>query len=212
MTRRPAASRPSPPALTDGRGWLALSWAGAAAFAAGLCTLLLAARWAELRMASCFFLPLLALLLLPHGLPPLLVAVATGSVLLSAAGWALDWYSLLWWFDILLHALNPFVLVAGSMVMFWKAGFLGVRGREGRFVLCSALLGLALGLAWELFELTFLPLTWPDTILDLVMDMAGAALGGWFAAWLIKVRGQPPVGRRPSAMPSPRPVPVRVRR
>lgn len=206
--RTPALPRPTARAFADGRGWLVLSWGIVAVFAAGLCTLLLSGRWAELRMASAFFLPLLALMLLPHGLPPLLVALGAACSLVSAAGWALDWYALLWWFDVLLHALNPFALTAGSMVMFWKAGFVSPRGREGRFVLLSAAYGLAIGTAWELVELTFLTLTWPDTILDLAMDAAGAALGGWLAAWLIAVQGRPPVGRRPSPLP----VPARIRR
>jgi hypothetical protein len=68
-----------------------------------------------------------------------------------------------------------------------------------------------MGIAWELFELTYLQLTWPDTILDLVMDTSGAALGGWFALWMIRARGLPPVGRRPP-LPVPQPLPVRVRR
>lgn len=204
-----ALPRPTARALIDSRLWLVLSWAGVAAFAAWLLTLVLAARWPELRMASCFFLPLLLLLLVPHGLPPLLLAVGTGCFLVSAAGWALDWYSHLWWFDVVLHALNPFALTTASMFMLWKAELLSVR-RPGRFVLWSAGLGLVLGIVWELFEVTFLVLTWADTLQDLVMDTAGAALGGWFAAWMIRVRGQPPVGRRPLA--STRPMPVRVRR
>ena len=206
-----ALPRPTARALIDAQAWLAVAWAGVAVFALALAALMLSARWPELRMASSFFLPLLAAMLLPHGLPSLIVALLTGCTLLSAAAWALDWYALFWWFDVLLHALNPFAITAASMVMLWKADLVPLRRRQGRFVLWAALLGLALGVGWELLELTFLALTWPDTILDLVMDTAGAALGGWFAAWIIVTRGKAPIGRRGAAGLR-EPAPFRVRR
>lgn len=207
-----ALPRPAASLLIDARAWLALAWGCVVVFALWLAALLLWERWPELRMASCFFLPLLGMMLLPHGLPPLLVALLAGFTLLSAAGWALDWYALFWWFDVLLHALNPFAIVAASMVMLWKADLVSPTGREGRFVLLAALFGLTLGIGWEVLELAFLVLTWPDTTLDLVMDTAGAALGGWFAAWIIAARGQTPVGRRDFAgLEEPVPVPVSVR-
>lgn len=191
MTRTPARL-----SSIDSPAWLAFAWFGIALFAVALAALLLLGRWPELRIASCFFLPYLALMLCPHGLPSLLLAGISGCFLLSAAGWALDWYAAFWWFDVLIHGLNPLAMVAGSMFMLWKAGLVAV-DRAGRFVLASAAYGLALGVAWEAFEVTYLPLTWPDTILDLVMDAAGSALGGWLALWLIARRGGAPVGRRP---------------
>jgi hypothetical protein len=187
-------------AIIDARIWLALSWAAVAVFSAALAWLLAEARWHELVMASCFFLPFLLTMLVPHGLPNLLVAIIAACFLVSGAGWALDWYSLHWWFDVVLHAVNPFTMMAGSMIMLWKAELLGSR-RPVRFVLVSTALGFVLGVAWELVELTFLVLTWGDTILDIVMDTLGAAAGGWFALWLIRVRGHAPLGRRTLAGP-----------
>ena len=195
--------------MIESRHWTTLSCAGAILFAGALAALLVAGRWLELRIAASFFLPLLALMLLPHGLPPLLMALITGCFLVSAAGWALDWYALFWWFDVLLHALNPLVMTAASMVMLWKAEL--VSARAGNLVIQATLLGLVLGIGWELIELSFLALTWPDTILDLAMDAWGAALGGWFASWIIQAWGRAPVGRR--GLPGLRePLPVRVRR
>jgi hypothetical protein len=191
MTRTPARR-----SAIDSPAWLVLAWSGVALFAVALGALLLDDRWSELRIASCFFLPYLALMLCPHGLPNLLLAGIAGCFLLSAAGWALDWYAVAWWFDVLIHGLNPIPMVAGSMFMLWKADLVAVT-RPGRFVLASASYGLALGIAWEAIEVTYLHLTWPDTILDLVMDAAGSALGGWLALWLIARRGSKPVGRRP---------------
>lgn len=198
------------PALIDLPLWLALAWLGVALSAMGLAALVLLGRWPELGIAICFFLPLLALMLCPHGLPSLLMAGIAGCFLVSGAGWALDWYGLFWWFDVLIHGLNPVAMVAGSMFMLWKADLVA-SARPGRFVWLASLYGLALGIGWELIEVTYLPLTWPDTILDLVMDTAGAALGGWLGLWLIERRGGAPVGRRPVPVAFRPRVPVPIR-
>lgn len=196
MTAQPsrASTRPLPGASIDAGIWLSLSWLGVGFFAAGLAVLLILARWDELQIAICFFAPLLCIKLAPHGLPNLLAFLITACFLLSAAGWAWDWYGRFWWFDVVLHTVNPLVIMAASMFMIWKADLLTPAAYQGQFVLWSTLAGLGLGIAWEVFEYTYLLLTWPDTILDLVMDAAGAALGGWLAIWLIDQRGLRPVG------------------
>ncbi len=218
MTAVPLAStRPLPGVVIDARIWIVLSWAGVAAFALTLGVLLLEGRWYELRIAACFFLPLVALLLTPHGLPSLLMALASAAFFLSAAGWAFDWYGGYWWFDVVLHTVNPLLIVTGVMFMLWKAELLAHAPRKGRFILWATGIGLLLGVGWELFEYTYLPLTWPDTILDVVMNTAGAAVGGWFAIWLIDRRGLPPEGHRrldalrTRALARRVPIPVRTR-
>ncbi len=217
MTAMPqlASTRPLPGASIDAAGWLNIAWAGVAVFAGGLGALVLLGRWEEVMIASCFFLPLLLVMLTPHGLPNLLVALISLCFLVSGAGWAWDWYGMFWWFDVVLHTLNPLIIMAGSMFMLWKAGLLRHAPRKGLFVLEATAFGCLLGIAWELFEFTYLPLTWPDTILDVVMDTAGSALGGWLAIWMIDRRGTAPVGRRRIGLVGPRrwtaePVPVPV--
>ncbi len=185
-----------PHPVVDSPLWSRLAWGALAALGLWLALLGADGAWFEWRVGLAFFAPFLALLLIPHGLPPLLVGIAAFAFTVSALGWALDWYARLWWFDLALHTLNPFVILAGSMVMLWKADLLAAPpGRPG-FVLLSTGLGLALGLLWELFEFTFLVLTWADTLSDVAADAVGAALGGWFAGWLIRARGMAPVGRR----------------
>jgi hypothetical protein len=191
-----ASTRPLPGAVIDARAWLTLARTGTVVFAAALATLVLLRRWDEVQIATGFFVPLLAIMLARHGLPNLLVAVIAGCFLVSGAGWSWDWYGLFWWFDVVMHFVNPLVMMAGSMFMLWKADLLKYAPRKGRFVLWSTALGLILGVGWEVIEYTYLPLTWPDTILDIAMDTAGAALGGWFAIWLIEQRGLAPVGHR----------------
>ncbi|EYD77875.1 hypothetical protein Rumeso_00602 [Rubellimicrobium mesophilum DSM 19309] len=215
-----ASTRPLPNRIIDARVWLTLARAGTVVFAAGLATLLLLHRWDEAKIAAAFFAPLAALMVARHGLPSLLVAVIVGCFLISGAGWAWDWYGLFWWFDVVLHFVNPLVMMAGSMFMLWKADLLAHAPRKGRFVLWSTAIGFALGVGWEVIEWTYLPFEWPDTILDVVMDTAGAALGGSFAIWLIEQRGLAPAGHRHEHLLRlgawarhrvPRPVPAPIR-
>lgn len=194
QTAQPAPSRyagRSDP-LLDSAFWTAFAWAGVVAAFAGTALLAAGGRLEEFVMAAAFAAPLLIVVLVPHNLPPLLSAILVACGLVSGAGWALDWYDAHWWFDIVTHFINPFALVAASMIMFWKAGIVRLPPLGGRFVLWASAYGLALGVLWELIEVTYLVLTVPDTILDIVMDVAGAALGGWFAGWIIVRRGWPP--------------------
>lgn len=208
----PAARR-----FIESRAWSVLAWVFTGSFGILLAALIPSRQWDELRIAACFFLPLMVVMLVRHGLPDLLLAFIAACFLLSGAGWAFDWYDAFWWFDVVLHGLNPVPMMAGTMYMLWKADFVQPKPRTGRFVLIATALGLALGVVWELIEVTYLVLTWPDTLLDLVMDTAGAALGGALAAWIILIRGLQPVGRRglaglPFAGLRIDPAPVRIRR
>jgi hypothetical protein len=185
-----------PHPVIDSPLWTRLAWASLLALVLWMGLLALNGAWWEWRVALAFAAPFLVMMLVPHGMPPLLVGIAAGSFTISALGWALDWYALYWWFDLLLHTLNPFVIMAGSMFMLWKADLLPMPTGSRAFIGLSTLIGLALGILWELLELTFLVLTWADTLSDIVADTVGAALGGWFAGWLIRARGLAPVGRR----------------
>src|SRR5919112_288439 len=109
-----ASTRPLPGAVIDARVWLTLA-----------------------RIGTGFFVPLLGVMVTRHGLPNLLVAVIAGCFLVSGAGWAFDWYGLFWWFDVVIHFVNPLVMMAGSMFMLWKADLLKYAPRKGRFVLWS---------------------------------------------------------------------------
>ena len=49
--------------------------------------------------------------------------------------------------------------------------------------------GFVLGVLWELVEMTFLDLTWTDTLVDLLMDTIGAAVAAAFVGWVIRRQG-----------------------
>ena len=99
----------------------------------------------------------------------------------NVAGYAFDLYQRVWWFDRVLHA--------GTIlaITFWLALFVCARGlhpRNGRSILAMFLLacvGIALGALWEVAEWGA-DLVLPgdvikgknDTVMDLIMDTAGA--------------------------------------
>ena len=105
--------------------------------------------------------------------------------LVNAAGYVLDLYARFWWFDRILHGSTIFA------VTFWLALFVcsrvlgGGRGRDVLVVLMIASVGLAIGALWEVAEWAFDRIA-PgdvikgkhDTIIDIVMDTAGAVLAG----------------------------------
>ena len=103
----------------------------------------------------------------------------------NAAGYALDLYGRFWWFDRVLHAATILA------VTFWLALFVcrrALRGGDGRgalLVLLIAGVGVAAGAVWEVAEWLFDRIApgdvikgKDDTVIDIVMDTAGALLAG----------------------------------
>jgi hypothetical protein len=110
-------------------------------------------------------------------------SLLAGAVVANGAGYAFDLYQRFWWFDRVLHGATTFA------VTLWLALFVfmpAIRGQEralGCILLASV--GLAGGALWEIAEWIFDQLASgdiikgkEDTLLDLVMDTAGAMLAG----------------------------------
>ena len=111
----------------------------------------------------------------------------------NIAGYALDLYARFWWFDRILHACTIYALT------FWLGLFVcnrvlrGGPGRDALIVLMNASVGLAIGALWEVAEWGFDRIA-PgdvikgkfDTIIDIVMDTAGAVLAGLASLTFLK--------------------------
>jgi hypothetical protein len=90
------------------------------------------------------------------------------------------------WFDILTHFMGGiWVGLAGLWVWYFSGYIREVRRPTGRAILVALGAGFVIGILWELFELAVwylagngLPSNYgPDTLLDLIVDMAGALAG-----------------------------------
>lgn len=88
------------------------------------------------------------------------------------------------WFDILMHFLGGFwVALLGLWIL---ALLINIESFTLRRILyVSVFFTLGIGIIWEVFEfgagLSFVgPEGWPDTILDLIMDMVGGLTAGFY--------------------------------
>jgi len=99
---------------------------------------------------------------------------------------ALEWY-IYWlypWFDILMHFWGGAVVAVGALTPVFssctriRVASLGV----------ALLIVLGVGIAWEVFEWYFVIVDshdyLEDTVLDLIMDLGGGAIGFLLARWL----------------------------
>jgi hypothetical protein len=104
----------------------------------------------------------------------------------NVAGYALELYGHFWWFDRALHAGTILALT------FWLALFVccrALRGGNGRgalLVMLIASVGVAAGAIWEVAEWIWDRISpgdvikgKDDTVIDIVMDSAGALLAGF---------------------------------
>ena len=119
-----------------------------------------------------------------------LAAVLT---LANVAGYAFDLYARFWWFDRVLHAATILALTYWSAVFVLRRVLTGVGRRRLLLAAVIACVGVAVGAWWEVAEWGF-DQVMPgdiikgkhDTIIDIVMDTAGALLAGILALWLAR--------------------------
>lgn len=118
----------------------------------------------------------------------LLVAVAA-----NAAGYLFNLYPRFAWFDEVVHAYTTFALTLVIALYLYGAVLAGARAHAFLLVLVIAALGLALGALWEVAEWGYDLLARgnvikgkQDTIIDLVVDTAGALAAGWVARGMLR--------------------------
>ena len=125
-------------------------------------------------------------------------ALAVLALAANMAGYALDLYQRFWWFDRVLHAgtILAITLWLGLLVCARGLHLRNGRGILGVFLL--ACVGIALGALWEVAEWAA-DLVLPgdvikgknDTIIDLIMDTAGALAGGVLAIACLRPSSDP---------------------
>lgn len=108
-------------------------------------------------------------------------------LLASGAGVVWNLYSKIFWYDEVVHGYNFFALALVVAVYAYGVVLTGTDRHGLLLVLVIAGLGLALGALWEVVEWGYdhfiakpnviLPKT--DTIIDLMVDTAGALLAGF---------------------------------
>lgn len=106
-------------------------------------------------------------------------------LLASVAGSVWNLYSEIFWYDEVVHGYSFFALTLVVAVYAYGVVLTGADRYEFLLILTIAGLGLALGALWEIAEWTYDQFVRPnailaktDTILDLMVDTAGALVAG----------------------------------
>lgn len=115
----------------------------------------------------------------------LLVVVLLAAVA-NAAAYVFDLYDRLFWVDKALHFYTSFAITL-VLAFLWRAQLVQpLRAHPLVLMLALASLGVALGVAWEVgewladvFSTRNVIKGKTDTIVDLILDGAGAAAAGW---------------------------------
>lgn len=111
--------------------------------------------------------------------------LAAAAAAANAAGYLLNLFDQIVWFDDVIHAYTSFAFTLLLVLYLYDVVLSGARTHPLLFVLTVAGLGAGLGAVWEIIEWGYDQLTAgnvilgkPDTILDLILDLLGAAAAG----------------------------------
>lgn len=169
--------------------WLA--WLGVALQAVGFVAVLWFQRWNGAWIIGAFFVLSVTFLLMQDRVPSLLNLLVVLAALVNALGWSLNFFNRFVWYDEVVHFFSSFAVVSAIGYLGWTQDLIGGSSRSFIFICKVTAIGLALGIAWEVIEMVFLNLQFRDTVVDLVLDVLGAAAGAWFASWVIERRERP---------------------
>lgn len=122
----------------------------------------------------------------------------------NAAGYLFDLYRQFWWFDRALHACTILALTLWLALFICARGLRGEPGQKLLTVFMLACVGVALGALWEVAEWGFDQIA-PgdvikgkhDTILDIVLDTAGAVTASFMAWHFLQLKEPAAPGGRP---------------
>ncbi len=119
------------------------------------------------------------------------------AALLNAAGWGWELFKMPGPYDEITHAFTIFAITLAFGVLAPGPLLTGLAGHPILFVLIIAALGIALGALWEVTEWVADKIVaaqvvkaLDDTIIDLIMDSAGAVLAGLLSRWILRTKGR----------------------
>ena len=109
-------------------------------------------------------------------------ALLLASALLNAAGYLLNGYDRIAWYDELCHLFTMFAITASAGLIFLRRVTAARRLTGLSFAAVAVSAGAVLGISWEIFEYAIGIIgNAMDTAIDLALDVLGCMLGAVFA-------------------------------
>lgn len=107
------------------------------------------------------------------------------AIVVNLAGYIFNLYDQFWWFDEFLHFYTPLVLTLALALRLYDNGLAEIREHKFVLALMVACVGVAVATLWEIAEWGYDQLVEAnsilgktDTIVDLILGTAGAAVAG----------------------------------
>ncbi len=186
-----SAAQEDPSSFVNSPIWRTFAWTGVALQGLALLAVLWLGAWTGALSLGIFFAASLAFLLMQDRMPSLISLMVVTAAVINAFGWAWNLFHQYVWYDELIHTFTSFAGMAALSYFAWSRGSFPQAGTTA-FIVKTVMWGLGLGILWEVIEFFFLNIGWLDTLADLVLDTIGAAVGGWFASWVIQQQGLAP--------------------
>lgn len=115
------------------------------------------------------------------------------AVAANAAGYFLNWFGQIAWYDDVVHGFTIFALTLVLALYMYGASITGATSHALLFVITVAAVGLAIGGLWEIAEWSYDRVVEGDvikgkrdTILDLVWDSMGSLVAGIVALAMVR--------------------------
>lgn len=125
----------------------------------------------------------------PEPLPSAFRLLLTAALFINAMGYVLNLWKEGTAFDEAVHALTSFAATAAlAWLLLGRTRLIEAR-KVMQLVLATLAIGLVLGIAWEGVEWVIGIIgDMRDTMMDLLMDLIGAAVAGLFCAWAASLK------------------------
>jgi hypothetical protein len=179
-------------------GYRNIAWAGIALLAATLVVVVVQANWLGVGFIGGFLLASIAFVKWEHKLPTLFDLIFVAAALLNGIGSAWDLYNKPGPYDEIAHFCSIFAITLTIGFLLFSELMESFQGRHWLFIITIASLGIAFGALWEILEWSADFLTPKqivsglfDTITDLILDTAGAALAAALNLWGLNELARP---------------------
>lgn len=181
--------------VSDWRGFMVAAWVCVLALAVATAVALVQLNWSGSAILALALVATLAVTLWGrHAVDPLFVLLFNLALAANAMGYAWQLFTTVPPYDELVHGFTIFTITLTFGIPIFRSLAPGFEQHRILFVVAVTSFGIAVGALWEvaeyLLDLAGVSIfnTYPDTILDLVMDSTGALLAALVSLWVLSAQ------------------------